>query len=61
MEPPPRTRIEIAASGRPSCEVMFTPGSLPCIACATLETGITDTVLPPTEATEPVKSLRLIV
>ena len=27
----------------------------------TLETGITDTVLPLTEATEPVKSLRLIV
>lgn len=61
MEPPPRTRTEIVAPGRPSCEITFTPGSRPCNAWATLDTGLAATCSPFTEAMAPVRSRRFTV
>ena len=61
MDPPPRTRIETVASGRPSCVVTFTPDNFPCKACAAFATGIAAICFPETDATEPVRSLRFTV
>ena len=56
IEPPPRTRITISASGLPSGIVTRTPANLPCIASTGEDTGTVVNSLLPTEATAPVIS-----
>ncbi len=60
-DPPPLTRIETAASGRPSWEETFTPGNFPCKAWAALATGTAANSFPDTDETAPVKSFRFEV
>ena len=56
MEPPPRTRIFISASGEPSVVVICTPASLPCIASTAEATGTPTNASASTVATDPVMS-----
>ena len=58
MEPPPRTRIFISASGEPSVVVICTPAILPCSASVAEATGTAASTSELTVATEPVRSLR---
>ena len=55
------TRILMVASGEPSVVTTFTPARRPVIALAADVTGISFSVFAPTEATEPVRSPRLLV
>ena len=61
IEPPPRTRIDIVASGEPSVVVICTPAILPCNASVAEATGTAASVSELTVATEPVRSLRFAV
>lgn len=56
IEPPPRTRIFISASGDPSVVVICTPAILPVNASVADATGTTVNASEFTVATEPVKS-----
>ena len=59
MEPPPRTRMVISASGEPSVVVICTPAIFPWRASVALATGTAAKTSELTVATEPVRSLRL--
>ena len=59
IEPPPRTRIFISASGEPSVVVICTPAILPVRASVAEATGTAVKASELTVATDPVKSLRL--
>ena len=61
IEPPPRTRILICASGEPSVVVICTPAIFPCNASVADATGMAAKVSELTDATDPVMSLRLAV
>ena len=61
IEPPPRTRIFISASGEPSVVVICTPAILPCKASVAEATGTALNTSELTVATEPVISFRLAV
>ena len=61
IEPPPRTRILISASGEPSVVVICTPAIFPCKASVAFATGIAAKVSELTVATEPVRSFFLAV
>ena len=61
IEPPPRTRIFISASGDPSVVVICTPAILPVNASVADATGTTVNASEFTVATEPVKSFFLAV
>ena len=61
IDPPPRTRIFISASGEPSVVVIWTPAILPCNASVAEATGTAANVSEFTVATEPVKSFFLAV
>ena len=56
MEPPPRTRIFISASGEPSVVVICTPAILPVRASVAEATGTAASTSELTVATEPVRS-----
>ena len=55
IEPPPRTKILISASGEPSTAVTCTPGSLPTMASAAEVVCTFSNILPDTLAIEPVR------
>ncbi len=58
IEPPPRTRTLISASGPPSEVVTWTPAIRPVMASAADDTGIASSTFELTDETEPVRSLR---
>ena len=61
MEPPPRTRILMSASGSPSVVVTETPAIFPERAWLMLFTGCSASFSLPTEDTDPKRSRRLTV
>ena len=61
MEPPPRTRILMSASGSPSVVTTETPAIFPERAWLTVVTGCSVSFSEPTEATEPRRSRLLTV
>ena len=61
MEPEPRTRILISASGSPSVAVTCTPAILPERASLTVVTGTAVRALLSMEETDPMRSLRFTV
>src|SRR5690606_6748589 len=56
MDPPPRTLIDISASGEPSVALICTPGSFPWIASTADATGAATIASALIEETAPVRS-----